>query len=164
MIFNELYGVMNYLSYIVAGIRLNWLTDPNIVKLTVVVADVWEWTPFVFLVSLAGLMSIPQAPLEAAEIDGASKVQIFRYITLPLLKPVLIIVLLIRVMDLFKLFDVIWLLTYGGPGIATETTSLYAFFTAFSYFRLGYASAISYILLFIIALISTAIIRMIRRR
>ena len=101
--------------------------------LSVVAVDVWQWTPFVFLVLLAGLQAIPQEPYEAALIDGSTRWQTFRHVTLPLLKPAILIVLLLRTMDLLRVFDQIFILTEGGPGFATETISLYIYRTAFRF-------------------------------
>ncbi|HEV8168258.1 MAG TPA: sugar ABC transporter permease, partial [Pyrinomonadaceae bacterium] len=104
---------------------LTWTASPKLAMLSVIAVDVWQWTPFVFLVLLAGLQAIPQEPYEAALIDGSSRWQTFRHVTLPLLKPSILIVLLLRTMDLLRVFDQIFILTEGGPGFATETISLY---------------------------------------
>jgi multiple sugar transport system permease protein len=126
--------------------------------------DVWEWTPFLFLLLSAGLQAIPPDPIEAARIDGASAFQIFRDITLPLLKPVIVLALLLRAMDLVRIFDQIFILTQGGPGTATETVSLYIYRTAFRFTNFGYAAAMSFVLLAATMLFSRTLMRFMRAR
>jgi multiple sugar transport system permease protein len=132
--------------------------------LFVIAIDVWQWTPFAFLVLLAGLLAISQEPYEAALIDGSSRWQTFRHVTLPLLKPAILIVLLLRTMDLLRVFDQIFILTEGGPGFATETISLYIYRTAFRFFDFGYAAAMSFVLLALTNVISVIYIRFLSHR
>ena len=143
---------------------LTWTASPRLALLSVIIVDVWQWTPFVFLVLLAGLQAIPQEPYEAALIDGSSHWQTFRYVTLPLLKPAILIALLLRTMDLLRVFDQIFILTEGGPGFATETISLYIYRTAFRFFDFGYAAAMSFVLLAITNVISVIYIRFLQAR
>jgi multiple sugar transport system permease protein len=143
---------------------LTWTASPRLALLSVIVVDIWQWTPFVFLVLLAGLQAIPQEPYEAAKIDGSSRWQTFRYVTLPLLKPAILIALLLRTMDLLRVFDQIFILTEGGPGFATETISLYIYRTAFRFFDFGYAAAMSFVLLVITNVISVVYIRFLQGR
>ena len=138
---------------------LTWTASPRLALLSVIVVDVWQWTPFVFLVLLAGLQAIPQEPYEAALIDGSSRWQTFRHVTLPLLKPAILIVLLLRTMDLLRVFDQIFILTEGGPGFATETISLYIYRAAFRFSDFGYAAAMSFVLLAVTNVISVGYIR-----
>jgi multiple sugar transport system permease protein len=141
---------------------LTWTASPRLAMLSVIAVDVWQWTPFVFLVLLAGLQAIPQEPYEAALIDGSSRWQTFRHVTLPLLKPAILIVLLLRTMDLLRVFDQIFILTEGGPGFATETISLYIYRTAFRFFDFGYAAAMSFVLLALTNVISVVYIRLLQ--
>ena len=141
---------------------LTWTASPNLAMLSVIAVDVWQWTPFVFLVLLAGLQAIPQEPYEAALIDGSSRWQTFWHVTLPLLKPAILIVLLLRTMDLLRVFDQIFILTEGGPGFATETISLYIYRTAFRFFDFGYAAAMSFVLLALTNVISVVYIRFLK--
>jgi multiple sugar transport system permease protein len=143
---------------------LTWTASPKLAMLSVIAVDVWQWTPFVFLVLLAGLQAIPQEPYEAALIDGSSRWQTFRYVTLPLLKPAILIALLLRTMDLLRVFDQIFILTEGGPGFATETISLYIYRTAFRFFDFGYAAAMSFVLLALTNVISTIYIRFLQTK
>jgi multiple sugar transport system permease protein len=117
-----------------------------------------------FLVLLAGLQAIPQEPYEAALIDGSSPWQTFLHVTLLLLKPAILIALLLRTMDLLRVFDQIFILTEGGPGFATETVSLYIYRTAFRFFDFGYAAALSFVLLLITNVISMVYIRLLQAR
>ena len=141
---------------------LTWTASPSLAMMSVIAVDVWQWTPFVFLVLLAGLQAIPQEPYEAALIDGSSRWQTFWHVTLPLLKPAILIVLLLRTMDLLRVFDQIFILTEGGPGFATETISLYIYRSAFRFFDFGYAAAMSFVLLALTNVISVVYIRLLR--
>lgn len=143
---------------------LTWTASPKLAMASVIMADVWQWTPFMFLILLAGLQAIPQEPYEAALIDGSTAWQTFRHVTLPLLKPAILIALLLRTMDLLRVFDQIFILTEGGPGFATETVSLYIYRTAFRFSNFGYAAAMSFVLLAITNLISMSYIRMLQAR
>ncbi len=143
---------------------LTWTASPGMAMVSVILVDVWQWTPFVFLVLLAGLQAIPQEPYEAALVDGSNNWQTFRYVTLPLLKPAILIVLLLRTMDLLRVFDQIFILTEGGPGFATETVALYIYRTAFRFFDFGYAAAMSFVLLAFTNVISLIYIRFLQRQ
>jgi multiple sugar transport system permease protein len=143
---------------------LTWTASPKLAMLSVIVVDCWQWTPFMFLVLLAGLQAIPLEPYEAALIDGSTPWQTFRHITLPLLKPAILIALLLRTMDLLRVFDQIFIITEGGPGFATETLSLYIYRTAFRFFDFGYAAALSFVLLAITNVISLVYIRLLQSK
>jgi multiple sugar transport system permease protein len=143
---------------------LTWAASPKLAMLSVIAVDVWQWTPFVFLVLLAGLQAIPQEPYEAALIDGSNGRQTFWHVTLPLLKPAILIVLLLRTMDLLRVFDQIFILTEGGPGFATETISLYIYRTAFRFFDFGYAAAMSFVLLALTNVISALYIKFLQAK
>ncbi len=143
---------------------LTWTSSPRLAMLSVIAVDVWQWTPFMFLILLAGLQAIPQEPYEAALIDGSSGWQTFRNVTLPLLKPAILVALLLRTMDLLRVFDQVFILTEGGPGFATETISLYIYRTAFRFSNFGYAAAMSFVLLIITNIISVFYIRVLQTR
>jgi multiple sugar transport system permease protein len=142
--------------------NLTWTAAPRLAFLAVIAVDVWQWTPFVFLVLLAGLQAIPQEPYEAALIDGSTRWQTFRHVTLPLLKPAILIVLLLRTMDLLRVFDQIFILTEGGPGFATEMISLYIYRTAFRFFDFGYAAAMSFVLLAVTNVVSVVYLKVLQ--
>jgi len=165
LIYNPGFGPLNGALRLV-GVdtrRLTWLADPKFALASVVLVDVWEWTPFVFLILLAGLQAIPEEPYEAARIDGSSPWQTFRHVTLPLLLPALLVALLLRTMDLVRLFDSVFILTQGGPGFATETLSLYIYKTAFRFYDFGYAAAASLALLGVTGALSRLYIRFLTR-
>jgi multiple sugar transport system permease protein len=136
-----------------------WLGSGPMAMTSIIVVDAWQWTPFVMLLMLAGLQGIPKEHYEAADLDGASFLQRVRFIILPALKPLIGVVLLLRVMDAFKIFDKIYILTAGGPGSATETVAFHAYRQGFGFFRMGYASAISMVLLVVVLVVSVILIR-----
>jgi multiple sugar transport system permease protein len=143
---------------------LTWTASPTLALAAVIAVDIWQWTPFMFLVLLAGLQAIPQEPYEAAVIDGSSAWQTFRHVTLPLLKPAILIALLLRTMDLLRVFDQIFILTEGGPGFSTETVSLYIYRTAFRFSDFGYAAAMSFVLLVLTNVVSVGYIRLLQKQ
>ena len=143
--------------------RSTWLADPSIALACVIAVDAWEWTPFVFLILLAGLQAIPQEPYEAARIDGSSAWQTFIHITLPLLTPAILVALLLRTMDLLRIFDQVFILTQGGPGFSTETVSLYIYKTAFRFYDFGYAAVLSIVLLAVTMILCRVYIRFLRK-
>ena len=143
---------------------LTWTASPLLAFASVIAVDIWQWTPFMFLVLLAGLQAIPQEPYEAALIDGSSAWQTFRHVTIPLLKPAILIALLLRTMDLMRVFDQIFILTEGGPGFSTETVSLYIYRTAFRFADFGYAAAMSFVLLLLTNIVSVGYIRLLQKQ
>ncbi len=164
LIFNPQFGVLNgtLKSLGVDTANLTWTNGESSALLCVILVDIWEWTPFLFLLLSAGLQSIPQEPLEAAKVDGATWWQTTRDITLPLLKPVILLSLLLRSMDLMRIFDQIFILTQGGPGSATETVSLYIYRTAFRFSNFGYAAALSFVMLAITTLMARSLMKVMR--
>ncbi len=166
LMFNSDFGAING-TLKTAGVNteaLTWTASPELALASVIAVNVWQWTPFMFLVLLAGLQAIPQEPYEAAMVDGSSWWQTFRHVTLPLLRPAILIALLLRTIDLLRVFDQIFILTEGGPGFATETVSLYIYRTAFRFFDFGYAAAMSFVLLVLTNLISFGYIKLLQSR
>lgn len=139
-------GVINYYLRFVNLNRAFLATGPSALA-TLILVDVWQYTPFVALLLLAGLQHISQEVLKAAEVDGASPVQCFRYVTVPLMIPTILIVLLLRIIDALKVFPTIYVLTRGGPGIATEALNYLAFLMAFEESRIGYGAALSLVVM-----------------
>lgn len=131
-----------------------WLSDGTWAFVAVIIADVWQWTPFIFILSLAALQSLPQSALEAAEIDGATDWQKIIFIKLPLMMPVLIVAMLLRLIDAFKVLEVILVMTNGGPGLSTEILSLRIYRTAQEFQQLGEAAAMSNYLLILLTIIT----------
>jgi multiple sugar transport system permease protein len=129
------------------------LSQPALVFPTIVAIDIWQWTPFVTLVMLAGLMSLPRAPFEAAMMDGAGPLRIFLDVMLPLLKPVIALVLLLRGIDAFKEFDKVFIMTGGGPGTLTELVSIYAYRVNFRNWDLGYGAAVAFMVYLVVLIL-----------
>ncbi len=163
LMLNTEYGVLNYILSIFSIAKINWLGYENALW-SVMMVDIWEWTPFVALILYAGLQSLPQEPYEAAVVDGGSPIQVFYYLTLPLLKPMILIALLLRSIDSLKIFDVVYGLTQGGPGNATELMSMHIYRIGFRHTNwIGRASANAIVLLFIVSLLTTILLRIMRR-
>lgn len=139
------------------------LAHPTSAFFGLVVVDIWEWTPLLFLIILAGLQSLPQDPIEAAEVDGASAVQVFFHHTLPLLRPALLVAVVLRTIDAVGTFDQIYVLTKGGPGVATQLISIYAYNTAFLFNQYGQAMAMLIFVLVILMLLMTIAVHFMRR-
>ena len=143
---------------------IRWTTDPKIAMLAVVLVDTWMWSPFMMLIALAGLSAVPKYLYEAADVDRASAWFKFRRITLPLVSPLLLIALLFRTMDAFKMFDIVFVLTRGGgPGSVTETVSMNLYELAFLNYNTGKACAMAYILLIIIVALSNIYVKYLNR-
>ncbi|HUS17072.1 MAG TPA: sugar ABC transporter permease [Chloroflexia bacterium] len=131
-----------------------WLADTNQALPSLMLVDVWEWTPMIALIALAGLATLPEEPIEAARVDGANAWQRFIHITLPLLAPTLVVATLLRAIDALKTFDIIYTMTQGGPGFATETLNIYSYTQGFGYFQLGMASSLLEIFFAIVLAVS----------
>jgi multiple sugar transport system permease protein len=129
---------------------------------SLLVVEIWQATPFVIIVFAAGLAALPQEPFDAAVVDGVSGLQLIRYITLPMLRPIILVIVVIRGMDAFRSFDLVYVMTRGGPASSTETANYYAWITAFREFDLGKASAAAYIITLVVLLMSIALIYSIR--
>jgi len=125
---------------------VSWLSDPTLAFWVVVIADVWGWIPFLTLVLIGGLASIPRETIEAAQIDGAAGWRVFKDVTLPQLVPVLAVVVILKAIFSLKTFDLVFMLTNGGPGTATQTLSHYVYFNGFKYSNLGYSSAVAWLM------------------
>lgn len=164
LMYNPDMGMYNYFLRMLGLPPLNWTGSPQLALPSIIMADTWEWTPFMALIMLAGLQALPPEPLEAARVDGASGFQTLRRITLPLLSPVMVVAVLIRLMDSFKAFDLIFVLTEGGPGMSTEILNYYTYRYGFKFFHMGYASALSWLIVIIVTVFATALVRTIRSR
>jgi multiple sugar transport system permease protein len=160
LMYDPNFGITALLLRSVGLPAIAWLSHGDTAFLAVVLVDVWNWTPFTFLIILAGLESLPIEPFEAARVDGASGLQVLRFITLPLLAPTLLVTLLIRSMDAMRIFDHIFIMTLGGPGSATEVASLYLYKTAFKFSDFGYAAAGLFVLMILITFLSRLYIRL----
>jgi multiple sugar transport system permease protein/N,N'-diacetylchitobiose transport system permease protein len=165
-IFNPTYGAFNSLLYqlgLIDSYRA-WLSDPISALNIVILADVWKVTPLVILLSLAALQTIPHELYEAAVIDGASRFKSFWRVTLPLLTPTLLIVLVVRTMDAFKVFDIIYIMTSGGPSDGTKLIAYYTYLEAFSFMHLGTGAALAYLMTLVIGLLAFIYIMLMKNR
>ncbi len=152
-------GVLDYFLSL-AGVRdIAWLSDPTLVVPALVMVDTWEWTPMVALICLAGLAALPSEPFEAAMIDGASRWRRFWSLTLPMVWPTLLVAILFRFIDLLKVIDIIYVMTRGGPGYASETINVYNFLVGLFYYRVGYGAAISVVIFALVLGMSLVLIR-----
>lgn len=162
LMFDNRFGPVNQILGWIAGhdVLLLWTIKPNLVYLAILIAEIWQWTPFMFLLLLAALTNVDKSQVEAASIDGAGYWRIFLKIILPTIWPVMAIALLIRALDLFRLFDVVWALTKGGPGTMTETISIFTYNLGFKQFETSYTAAVT---LLIILLLSASLMWALRR-
>jgi multiple sugar transport system permease protein len=163
LMYNPTLGVLNFLLSLLGVPPQEWLSNLHLVIPALALVDIWQYTPFVTLILLAGLATIPVEPLESARIDGASPWQVVWHIILPLLRPTMMVAALFRVIDTLKTFDTIYVMTQGGPGRASQTINLFAFQTAFEYFHIGYASAVSLSLIALVFMVSGVLIRLRRQ-
>jgi multiple sugar transport system permease protein len=145
-IFQEQDGLVNRLLHL----RVPWFSDPHWALAAVILVDIWQWTPFCFLIFLAALQGVPEDYYEAARLETRSPWRIFRHITLPILKPTIVLVLLLRITDAFKVFDIPYTLTNGGPGWDTQVLTMYAYRQGMNFRNYGYAASISFILFLLV--------------
>jgi multiple sugar transport system permease protein len=158
LIMNPVYGVISYILYSLGLPVIAWFAAPETAMVSLILVDIWQWTPFVALILLAGLTALPNEPIEAAIVDGANRWQVLRFVTLPLLKPILILATLFRSIDCLRTFDYIYVLTRGGPGDVTETLNFYTYLTFFKG-NIGYASALAFVMIQLTFLLATLMLR-----
>ena len=156
MMFHPQQGVLNYLLSLVGLPPSLWVYDQKLVIPSLVLVEIWHWTPLVMLIVLGGLAALPSEPYESARLDGASEWQLFRYITLPLVAPFLVVAAVIRTIDALKTFDTIYVITGGGPGTASETINLYLYLQAFAFYNIGNASAV--VVVFFVIVLALALV------
>jgi multiple sugar transport system permease protein len=165
LLLQQPYGPTNYLLGKLFGqpVEISWLTRTPWNFIAIITADVWQWTPFMFVILLSGLTAIPQEMFEAAEIDGATRWQTFSHVTVPLLMPIILLAITFRLLDAVKLFDIIYVMTGGGPGSSTYTASFYLYQIGFQQFHLSKATAGSWIFLALSAVIIMLLVRRLLR-
>lgn len=163
MMFHPQLGVLNYLLSLVGLPPSLWVYSPQTVIPSLVMVETWQWTPLVMLIVLGGLATLPSEPLESAVVDGAGSWQIFRDITLPLITPFIMVAVVLRTIDALKAFDTIYAITQGGPGTASETINIYLYLQAFSFFRIGHASAVVMVFFVIIVACSLTLLALRQR-
>ena len=161
LMFDVRLGPIAQILTAIAGEPVNivWTVNPYFVYPAIIICEVWQWTPFMFLLLLAALSNVDQSQLEAAEIDGASYFRVLRQIVFPAIMPVVAIAVLIRGLDLFRIFDSVWALTGGGPGSRTETISLYTYVIGFVQFDVSYTAAVAFLVIVLLTILVTLIIR-----
>jgi multiple sugar transport system permease protein len=156
---NTDYGVINYFLSFFGISKIDWLGDPFLAFISVMIVDIWEWTPFMILVFIAALISIPKNMIEAATIDGANSWNIFWKIKLPSIMPIVLVSVLLRFIDAFKVVDTVYVMTYGGPGNSTRLLSMFIYQEALKYFKIGYGSAISILFILLMFVLSFYFVR-----
>lgn len=155
-------GIINYFLGLIGLPQPAWLGDPRLAMITIIIVDIWHETSFILLILLAGLTSLPDELYEAAMIDGANSVQQFRFLTVPLMMPTILVAILIRMIAALKTYDLVYILTRGGPGIATETISYYIYRVAFVFLDMGKSAAMSFLLLVVIIFLTLILMRVMR--
>jgi len=163
MMFGPSYGPINGVLVRLGLPMQEWLTNSHTAIWAVILTDVWQWTPFVLLILFAGLQAIPAELIEAARVDGAKSWQLFRHVIFPLLAPASIAAVLLRLIEAFKIVDIIYILTTGGPGISTESLTLYAYSVGLRTFDLAYGSTLAFSLFLTVLVISLLFVRGVRR-
>lgn len=158
MMFHPQLGILNYLLSLVGLPPQPWVFSGNTVIPSLAVVETWQWTPFVMLIVLGGLSALPEEPHEAALIDGASRLQTIRYVTLPLLWPYIMIAIVLRSIDALKSFDIIYVITQGGPGTASETLNIFLYLQAFAFYSIGFASAVVVVYFVILVAMSVGLL------
>jgi len=162
-IFNSSYGILNYIFESLSLKPIDWLGSNAYALISIIIVDIWQWTPFVLLIVLAGYESIKRNAIDMMLVDGANKLQLLRFLILPRIMPFILVALLLRIIDTFKLFDIVYVLTEGGPGSATETLSLFGYRLGFIFFKMGLASAESIILVLLISVWTVLLIRLLKK-
>jgi multiple sugar transport system permease protein len=163
-LYHSEYGAINFFLGLFGISPQTFVGDPQQALASVIAVEIWQQLPVVVFILAAGIQSLPVDLYKAARVDGASTWQIFREVTLPLLRPVILVVLLLRIMDAFRVFDIIWTLTFGGPGRTTELLSMLIYKSGLQFFQIGQASAMSWLFLLVIFCISIFFIRELQRR
>jgi multiple sugar transport system permease protein len=146
-------GPLNYFVQLLGGDKVNWLGSSRTALWAILVADIWQWSPFIFLLVLSALQGIPKSLVEAAKIDGAGDFMIFRKITLPMITGTIFVAALLRAMDAFRVFPKIYIMTGGGPGQSTESASILVLKTAFRYFEVGYGASMTIVMLILLMIV-----------
>ncbi|MBA7646643.1 Melibiose/raffinose/stachyose import permease protein MelD [subsurface metagenome] len=156
-------GIVNYFLGLFGVPKRGWFGDPELAMPTLIAVDVWHETSLILMILAAGLANLRREPFEAATVDGASSLQKFRFITVPLMSPVILVAIMIRMISALKTYDLVYICTRGGPGTKTETLSYYIYRTAFRKLDMGHASALAYLLLFLILILALVLVKILGR-
>lgn len=155
-LFNELYGPLNYFLNLIGLPGVPWISKPIYSTASIILVDVWEWTPFIVLILLAGFQSMPKEPIESARVDGASEWKIFKDLIFPMLTPASIVAVTLRSIETFKIFDTVYIVTAGGPGVSSMSSSMYAYQVGLRNFSLGKSAALCVLMLIAVMGVSQA--------
>jgi len=158
MMFHPQLGILNYLLSLIGIGPQPWIFSRTSVLPSLAMVETWQWTPFVMLIVLGGLAALPTEPYEAARIDGASRWQVLRYIALPLVWPYIMVAIILRAIDALKTFDIIYVMTQGGPGTASETLNIYLYLQAFAFYNIGLASAVVVVYFLLLMVMSVGLL------
>lgn len=162
-LFDGQFGLINYGTGLLGLPPQIWLGNTTTAMGAVILVEVWQWMPFVFLCLYAGLASLPSDPIEAARVDGASPLQLLRYIVVPMMKPIILVVLLFRIIDCMRVFDIVFVLTEGGPSNGTVVYPFFVYMQGFRYYNVGYAAALSWLLVIFVSLLAGTLISLLLR-
>jgi multiple sugar transport system permease protein len=162
-LFDGQFGLINYAMELVGLPPQIWLGNTVTAMGAVILVEVWQWMPFVFLCLYAGLASLPLDPMEAARVDGAGPMQLLWYVVLPMMKPLILVVLLFRIIDCMRVFDIIFVLTEGGPANGTVVYPYFVYMQGFRYYNVGYAAALSWLIVIFVSILAGVLIRMLLR-
>ena len=163
LIFEVRSGPINYFLTLLGMEGLQWHASPNLALITILILRIWRWTPFVMATLLAGLLSLPQEPYQSAQVDGANTWQIFTKLTLPMLKPVITLVVVMRTLEVLQTFDIMYVLTLGGPGNRTTTLSLYTYLLGFRYWDIGQAAAAAWFIMIPLSILVTFFVKLMQK-
>jgi multiple sugar transport system permease protein len=155
LMFHPQLGILNEILATLGIAPSDWIADPALALGLLIVVDTWEWAPLIALITLAGLNALPEEPFEAAHLDGANAWRRFWHITLPMVRPTIVVAVVFRMIEALKTFDIIFVMTQGGPGFATETLNIYAYNVAFQYQRLGYSGALLVVFFLLVLTLTT---------
>jgi len=163
MLFYPTYGPIDFVLWKIGLPKVDWITNPAAAFISIIITDTWQWTPLIILIMLGGLRSLPHEPFESAVVDGASSWRIFWDMTFPMLLPYSVAAIVLRAIEAFKLFDIVFLMTGGGPGVSTSTISLIAYFTSFRTADMGVGAAMSILLLVIVIAFAMGFLKIMQR-
>ncbi|RKX80412.1 MAG: hypothetical protein DRP57_13065 [Spirochaetes bacterium] len=163
LLFEVRSGPINYFLNLVGINGLLWHASPHLALFTIIILRIWRWTPFVMATLLAGLLSLPVEPFESVQVDGASKWQTFIYITLPMLKPVITLVVIMRALEILQAFDIIYVLTMGGPGVSSMPLSLFTYLKGFRYWNIGQGAAAAWLIMIPLSILVTFFVKLMEK-
>jgi len=163
LVFEVRSGPVNYVLNLLGIESLKWHASADLALVTILILRIWQWTPFVVAVFLAGLLSLPLEPYDSAQVDGATSSQVFFLISLPMLRPVITLIVIMRALEILQTFDITYVLTLGGPGVSSMTMSLYSYLLGFRYWDVGQASASAWLIMIPLSILVTWFVRIMQK-